>query len=65
MRFPAPAGLQCVMHTVPLTLPPFLVDQMLESRPCFWGSLSQDAVWLKLPFIEHGPSDGAHGVFVE
>lgn len=55
----------CGMHTVPLTLPPSLVDQMLESRHCFWGSLSPDAMWFRLPFIKHGPSDGAHGVFVE
>lgn len=55
MRFPAPAGLQCVgcWTQVSLTLPPSLVNQVLKSRPCSWGSLCQDAMWLRLLLRKH------------
>lgn len=54
-----------MLDLVLLTLPPSLVDKMLESRHCPWGSMSQDAMWLKLPFIKHGPMMEPVVFFVE
>lgn len=62
---PSHAPVYETLDSVPLTPPPSLVDQILESRHGFWGSLSQEAIRLKLPFIRCGPGDGAYGVFYE